>query len=267
MFATAVKAGQMSIEQLSPQTKDAVRALLAQQGYSGTKSIKRLVMQYQREDKIRAADRVQEMITAGYAPYKPQQSVYSTVLRLHLDGCESGEYPTASKTAQSVVGDKAPKLLAKSLKRFLRKALQENKEHPGMKRISALVSNSTITAAVSGTVSSCLGTLADTHKTALLFEEERKARLQEQAQQRQRMEALRAELASVREEVAQAKEDAARANARIDEAGRWKGEAVQLYRAGKSYSGIAKIVGKGKSTVNDYIRSLITAGKLEAELR
>lgn len=74
---------------------------------------------------------------------------------------------------------------------------------------------------------------------------------------RQRMDALEAELAVVRAK-------AARANTRLNEADQWKANAVELYIAGKSFAEIANKVGKGKSTVNDYIRSIIRAGKLEA---
>jgi hypothetical protein len=72
---------------------------------------------------------------------------------------------------------------------------------------------------------------------------------------RQRMDTLEAELAVVQA-------DAARANTRLDEADQWKADAVELYLVGKSYADIAETVGKGKSTVNDYIRSLISAAKL-----
>lgn len=243
MLAAAVKARQMSIEQLSPQTKEAVRMHLALQGYGGSASIQRLALQYQTEDKIRAAERMQEMIAAGYAPYRPKQSIYTATVRAHLDGCESGEYPSASRTAQSVASDKAAKLLAKIAKKCLRKALKENEQHPGLLRISNLVSNSTITAVISGTVSSCLGALTDTHKIARLIEE-----------QSRRTESLALRLA-----VAEA--DALRANARLDikDSGQdWKenARAIRAAEPNITNTGLAMRVGKSEGAIRKYRREL-----------
>jgi hypothetical protein len=106
--------------------------------------------------------------------------------------------------------------------------------------------------------------LSQTHKSTLqnatysgfaelLFSGSQSVRIQRALQKR--MDTLEAELAVVRA-------DAARANTRLDESEQWKADAVELYGAGKSYADIADIVGKGKSTVNDYIRSLISAGKV-----
>jgi hypothetical protein len=106
--------------------------------------------------------------------------------------------------------------------------------------------------------------LSPTHKSTLqnatysgfaelLFSGSQSVRSQRELQKR--MDTLEAELAVVRA-------DAARANTRLDESEQWKADAVELYGAGKSYADIADIVGKGKSTVNDYIRSLISAGKV-----
>jgi hypothetical protein len=243
MLATAVKAGQMSIEQLSPQTKEAVRSHLAQRGWSGAASVQRLALQYQREDKIRATERAQELIAAGYAPYQPKQSIYTAALRVHLDGCESGEYPTASKTAQAVASDKATKLLAKTGKKCLRQAFNENRQHPGLRRISSLVSNSTMTAAASGTVSSCLGMLADAHKIARLLEE-----------QQRNAKALEARLVL-------AEAAAARANARLDikEAGKdWK-EAARAIRAVErkiTNTALGIRVGKSEGAIRKYLNTL-----------
>ena len=74
--------------------------------------------------------------------------------------------------------------------------------------------------------------------------------------------ALQAEVHELRTHVTAVEAEAARANTRLNESEQWKADAVELYLAGKSYGDIAALVHKGKSTVNDYIRSLISAGKL-----
>lgn len=249
-----------------PRYAEIIQERLSASGHTGngTAEKRSVIMRQQRERNELAAKQAQERTSVGMLAYNPKQEIFTAVLRKHLDGCESGEYPTATKTAQAIVGDKATKLLAKTAKTRLRTAFNDNKEHPGMQRISALVSHSSITAASSGTVSSCLGALADTHKIARLINQERAERMQEQEQQRQRDAAMQAELVTVRAEAAEAKAEAARANSRLDETDRWKADAVKLYLAGKSYGSIAVSVVKGKSTVNDYIRTLISAGTLEA---
>lgn len=215
-----------------------------------------LAMRQKRERESLAAEQAKEWVAAGYEAYRPKQEVYTTIVRIHLDGCESEIYPSATKTVRDVVGEKAEKLLGRTNKKYLRKAFGDNKEHPAMQRIKSIADNSAVVAAASGTVSTCLGALANTHKVARMFEVERKDRVYEQEQQRERTNALIVELAEVRKEVIQARADAARANARLDTEEQWKSDAVNLYRAGFSFSAISKAVGKGKSTVNDYIRRL-----------
>lgn len=243
-LAAAIKANALRIDQVSsPHLREAVREHLVREGYGGSAKARNLVMQWQREDKERAQQRMRDLVAAGFTPYSPKQEVFTTVLRVHLDGCESGEYPTATKTAQAVVSDKATKLLAKTNKKRLREAFRENKEHPGMQRIEAIISNSTITAAASGTVSTCLGALVDAHKLARLIGE-----------QQQRTVALEARLAT-------AEKEAARANTRLDlkDSGHdWKeaARAVLAAEPGISNRELARRVGRDEKSIRKYLKDI-----------
>ncbi|QDZ29895.1 hypothetical protein [Noviherbaspirillum sp. UKPF54] len=246
-LAAAVKEGAISIDSVSPHFREAVRDRLAIEGYNGSAKARSLVMQWQREDKIRAKQRMQELRVAGCELYSPRPGDYTAVVRVLLDGCEDGTYPTARESAQVVAGDKAPKLVAKTSKKCMKQAYRDNEDHPGMRRIRTVADNSTLTAMASGSVSSCLGALTNSHKLA------------------RRLERIELEQAELKARVSAAEAEAARANARIDASEQWKADAVELYRAGKAYSSIAKITGKSKSTIGNHILALICAGKLETK--
>lgn len=243
MLAKVVKQGAMRIEDVSPQMQGNVRDYLAMHVYSEAGGVKRLLMQYQREDRALAAGRVQEMIAAGHVPYQPQQAVYTALLKLHLDGCESGQYPAASMTAAAIANEKASKLLAKTAKKFLRQAIRENELHPGWQRLSSIVSSSTITAAISGTVSTCLRALSDTHKIARRVGE-----------QQARIEALSRCLTD-------AQAHAQQAHVRlsiVDQGTNWK-EAARAIRAaepGISNTALAVRVGKSEGAIRKYRHEL-----------
>lgn len=214
-------------------------------GHAGNKcgEVRRIIMQGQRAQKEASAALIQELRAAGCELYSPGQGDYTAVVRVHLDGCESGEYPTATKTAQAIVGDKATKLLAKANRKRLRKAFQQNNEHPGMRRISAIADNSAVVAAASVSVSTCLGTLANSRKVARMLDE-----------QRRRTEALEAELAAVRTEAAQA-------NARLDlkdQGTDWKetARAVLAAERGVSNRELARRVGRDEKSIRKYLRDI-----------
>lgn len=73
---------------------------------------------------------------------------------------------------------------------------------------------------------------------------------------------IRQQLDEMQEELAIVKIEVARANARLDDIEQWKNDAVVLYNSGKSLRNIAEKVGKAKSTVADYLNTLIKAGTL-----
>jgi outer membrane murein-binding lipoprotein Lpp len=246
-LAAAVKTNALSIDQVSsPHLRESVREHLARQGYGGSARARGLVLQWQREDKERAQQRMRELRAAGCELYSPEQGVFTAVVRVCLDGCEDGTYPTARETAQAIAGDKAQKLLAKTSKKRMKQAYRDNKGHPAMKSICTVFDNSMLTAIASGSVSSWLGALANSHKLA------------------RRLERIEKETALARADAAAARAETVRANARIDTSEQWKADAERMYRAGKSFAAIADSTGKGKSTVNDYIRTQIRTGVLEA---
>jgi hypothetical protein len=202
-----------------------------------------VIMRQKRERNELAARQAKERTSVGMVAYSPKQEVFTTVVREHLNGCESGEYPTATKTAEAVVGDKSTKLLAKTGKKNLSQAFADNKEHPGMKRIKNLVSNSTITAASSGTVSACLGALVDAHKLARAMDE-----------QQSRTQVLEARLA-----IAEA--SAALANARLnlkDSGKDWKetARAIRAAEPGITNTALGLRVGKSEGAIRKYLKSL-----------
>jgi hypothetical protein len=202
-----------------------------------------VIMRQKRERNELAAEHAKERTSVGMLAYSPKQEVFTTVVREHLDGCESGDYPTATKTAQAVVGDKSTKLLAKTGKKNLSQAFADNKEHPGMKRIKNLVSNSTITAASSGTVSTCLGALVDAHKLARVMDE-----------QQRRTQVLETRLA-----IAEAAATLANTRLDIKDSGRdWK-EAARAIRAvepGITNTALGNRVGKSEGAIRKYLTSM-----------
>jgi hypothetical protein len=252
-FARSVQAGTESFGSIAAMMggssrgqlwADAVKDRLATWGAATPAAeLRRIIMQSRRAQRESQISTMQALIAAGCDLYQPKQEVYTAVVRVHLDCCEAGEYPTAASTALVVAGDKSPKLLAKANKQRLRKAFNENKQHPGMLRINNLVSNSTITAAVSGTVSSCLGALADTHKIACLIGE-----------QQRHTKALEARLA-----IAEAA--AARANARLDikDAGKdWKeaARAIRTVEPTITNTALGLRVGKSEAAIRKYLNSV-----------
>jgi hypothetical protein len=253
-FARSVQAGLESPTSIAiimgggtrgDQWAHAVKDRLATWGVAASPAaeIRRIIMSSQRAQREASTALMQELIAAGYTPYNPKQGDYTAVVRVHLDGCESGEYPTATKTAQAVVGDMATRLLAKTNKKRLRRAFQENKEHPGMRRISAIADNSAVVAAASASVSTCLGTLANTHKIARMMDE-----------QLRRTKALEAELAAVRAE-------ATRANARLDlqDQGKdWKEAARAVLASEPAISNreLARRVGRDEKSIRKYLKDI-----------
>lgn len=243
----SVIAGEESISNIAStfgqKYADIIQERLDARGYVGSAKARSLVMQWQREDRKRAQQRMQELVAAGCAPYSPKQEVFTAALRVHLDGCESGEYPTAWESAKAVAGDKALKLLAKPSKKRISKAIQENKEHPGMRRIRTVADHSTITAMASGSVSSCLGALANSHKLA------------------RRLERIESKAAELEARLFRAEEEAARANARLDikDLGQdWK-EAARAIRAvepGITNTALGLRVGKSEGAIRKYLNSL-----------
>lgn len=227
------------------QWADAIRDRLAVWGVAANPAaeVRRIMMKGQRAQREASSEMMRELIAAGFYPYNPKQEVYSAVVRQHLDGSESGEYPTARASAEAVAGDRAAKLLAKTTKKCLRIAIQENTDHPGMKRIHSITDKSNITAMASGSVSTCLGALANNHKAARRIECFEKKAAQ-----------LEAELVVVRAE-------AARANARLDlkDAGKdWKEAARAALAAEPELKNreLARRVGVGESTIRKYLSAI-----------
>lgn len=248
-YATSVRENRETLstiaKAISPKFANMVKERLEAQGYAVTPAAenRRRAMRHKNAlDKLRK-EQAKEWVEAGHEFYRPSQATYTAVVREHLDGCESDEYPTATKIAQAVVGDNATKLLAKPAKKNLRKAFDENKEHPGMKRIYLVADNSTMVAAASGTVSSCLSALTNSHKVARLMNE-----------QQRRTQALEARLA-----IAEA--EAARANIRLDlkDAGKdWKEKArvVLAVKPSISNRALGSECGVHESTIRKYRDSL-----------
>lgn len=253
-FARSVQTGTESLTSIAiimgggtrgDQWASAVKDRLATWGVATNPAaeIRKIIMSGQRAQREAGAALMQELIAAGYTPYDPKQRDYTALVRVHLDGCESGEYPSATKTGQAVARDMATKLLAKASKKRLRRAFQENEDHPGMRRISAIMDNSSVVAAASGSVSTCLGTLANTHKIARMMDE-----------QLRRIEVLEAELATTRGEVA-------RANARLDlkdQGTDWKeaARAILLAEPGLSNRELARRVGRNEKSIRKYLKDI-----------
>ena len=167
MQAYLVKSGHKPLEQVPEQYRADVRRQLESEGYNGSsKAVSSLLVQWKREDAATAKKRAQELSAAGCETYHPPQAMYTSAVRAHLDACEAGQYRTAKSTAQAVAGNNADKLLAKTKKKRIRIALHENKDHEGMKRINSIAGRAMQANLTSGTVSSCLGGLVDTHKLA-----------------------------------------------------------------------------------------------------
>lgn len=207
-------------------------------------AIRSIMLQDQRAQRESRIATMQELIAAGFKPYNPKQEVFTAVVRKHLDGCEDETYPSARSIATGVAGDKASNLLGKShSKKQLSKALQENKEHPAMQLIHSVCDNSALVATVSGSVSNCLGTLANNHKVARRLE-----RIEQEQERAQRSEKqLQARIASL-----EARRDLE------DEGKDWRTEASRLLTAQPSMSqrALAREVGVSQTAMRKYLLSL-----------
>lgn len=254
-FARQVQAGDESLSSVATMMgggslgqpwADAVKDRLAAWGVTASPAadVRRIVMQSKRAEQEAKAATFKELIAAGYEPYNPKQEVFTAVIRKQLDGCESGEYPKATKTAQAVVGDKSTKLLAKPAKKKLRRAFHENKEHPAMQLIHSVADNSAMVAAASGSLSNCLGTLTNSHKVA------RRLELIEQEQKRaQRI-----------EKESQARIASLEARLDLKDSGKdWKeaARAILAAQPGISNRELARRVGKSDTAIRKYLTELV----------
>jgi len=230
---------------LGPKYAEIIQERLNALGHAGNSTAEKrsVIMRQKRERNELAAEHAKERTSVGMLAYSPKQEVFTAVVREQLDGCESGEYPTATKTAQAVVGDKSTKLLAKTAKTCLRKAFDDNKEHPAMQRIHSVADNSTMVAAASGNVSNCLGALTNSHKVA------RRLELIEQEQER----ALRSE------KQLQARIASLEARRDLEDEGKdWRTEASRLLAEKPSMSqrALARAVGVSQTAMRKYLLSL-----------
>ncbi|GIZ51738.1 hypothetical protein [Noviherbaspirillum aridicola] len=240
-----VKSGHKTLAQVSEKYRACARRELEAEGYRESAKAPSLVLQWQREDRERAKQRMHELRAAGCEMYSPGQDVFTAVVREHLDGCEAGTYPTARATAEAVAGINAHKLLAKTSKKRMKQAFRDNKDHSAMKSICTVADYSTLTAVASGSVSSYLGALANSHKLARRLE-----RIESKAAE------LDAELTAVRAE-------AVRANARLglkDQGKDWKERARTILAAdpGISNRKLGERVGVHESTIRKYRTDLTT---------
>jgi hypothetical protein len=239
MYAEEIAKGKMTIRDVSESRREAVAELLK----TMRKNPRNLFMQQQREAKSMAIQHAKERAAAGMVSYRPRQEVFTTVLRTHLDGCESGEYPTAKATAEATAGPDAPRLLRNShSKRQLRTGLKQNEGHPAMKLINGIADSSTIIAMASGSVSSCLGALANSHKLAKRLE--LIEREQRRAQQREKE--LTARIASL--EVRRDLEDAGK---------NWKDEVVRLRteQPGISMRALGRAIGVSDTAIRKHLKA------------
>lgn len=70
------------------------------------------------------------------------------------------------------------------------------------------------------------------------------------------------EIEELREMIARLKADVAKMHARVDDSEYWKVKTKEMHVEGMSCGKIAERLGKAKSTINDYIRTLVKAGIL-----
>lgn len=244
-LAASVKAGKESLNSIassmSEQWAKDVQEHLAKQGYTSTAEAKRIMMQYQREERDRRKELFQNLKAAGANMYNPSQQCFTDSVREHLDGCEARVYPSARSTASVVAGENATKLLGKSNKKKLHIALQENEQHPGMRRVHSVAERSAVIAATTGSVSCCLGALASHHKVAVrLYELEL-----DNAAKQQENATIKARLASL-----EARRD-------IENQGKnWKTAALSIRAAEPNISNraLAARVGVSETTIRKYIK-------------
>lgn len=250
LYAEEITKGKMTLRDVSESRREAVAELLK----TMRKNPRTLYMQQQREAKSMSIQHAKERAAAGMVSYRPRQEVFTAVLRTHLDGCESGEYPTAKATAEATVGEDAPRLLRKShCKRQLRTGLKQNEGHPAMKLINGIADSSTIIAMASGSVSSCLGALANSHKLA--------KKLEQLAEGQRRLER---ELAEVREQSRRRAKDhgtriaSLEVRRNLEDAGKnWKDEVARLRKAqpGISMRALGRAVGVSDTAIRKHLKA------------
>ncbi|WP_432239198.1 hypothetical protein [Herbaspirillum robiniae] len=239
-YAQEITSGKITLRDVPAGRQEAVAELLK----TMRKNPRTLFMEQHREAKRMAIQHAKERAAAGMVSYRPRQEIFTAVLRTHLDGCESGEYPTAKATAEATVGTDAPRLLRNGhSKRQLRTGLKKNEGHPAMKLINGIADSSTITALVSGSVSSCLGALANSHKLAKRLE--RIEREQYRAQQREKE--LTARITSL-----EARRD-------LEDAGKnWKDEVARLRKEQPSISmrALGRAVGVSDTAIRKHLSAI-----------
>lgn len=243
-YAQEVSAGRMALQDVSAARREAVAELLK----ATRQNPRNLFMQQQREAKSMAAQHAKERAAAGMVAFRAPQEVFTAVIRTHLDGCESGEYPTAKATAEATVGTDATRLLRKGhSKRQLRTALEQNEGHPGMKRINSIADSSAITATVSGSVSTCLGALANSHKLAKHLEQLNQRIEQEQRRAQRREKELSARIASL-----EARRDLE------DDGKNWKDEVSRLMKEqpGISMRAMGRAVGVSDTAIRKHLKAV-----------
>lgn len=229
IYAEAVKRlkSEPSFENMTPQQFHAKQEAERREFYSKRTAQGNKAQRVSQQDHNYIVDRIFDSVHAGTKPaVRPMLEAYGK------------EHNRASEWAKRAAVQTHSKKIAKTL--------AAKKDHPVLQDLKE-------GHMLSQTHKSTLQNATYSGLAELLFSGSQTVRSQRDL--RQRMDALEAELAVVRA-------DAARANTRLDEADQWKADAVKLYLAEKSFAEIADRVGKGKSTVNDYIRSLISAGKL-----
>lgn len=250
MQAYLVKSGRKPLEQVPDQYRADVQRQLESEGYSrSSKAASSLLMQWKREDAATAKKRMQELRAAGCEPYHPPQATYTSAVRVHLDACEAREYRTASSTAHEVAGDNGDKLLSKAKKKRIRIALHENKDHEGMKRINSIAGRAIQANLTSGTVSSCLGGLVDTHKLARRLDaleagkDEDRARIAALVSREKEQDARIASLETRHE---------------LEDAGKcWRDEArrIRTEEPSISNSALARCVGVSEGSIRKYLNA------------
>src|SRR4051812_22093711 len=87
-YAAEIGRGKMRWEDLSPEVREQVRKHAKGNG-------KAVFLRQDRERKDMQRKQAKEWAEAGLETYQPRQEVYTAAVRVHLDGCESGDYPAA----------------------------------------------------------------------------------------------------------------------------------------------------------------------------
>lgn len=229
----------MRIQNVSADIREQVHEFM-------TKNGRALHLTQQNELRNLQRAHAQQRSDAGFKAYRPAPKTFSEALRIHLDGCESGAYPTAIKTAEAVGRENAKKLLGKQNPKRVRQALKDNRNHPGMRRILMVTGRSSTAAMVAGKLSSFLGAIAAAHKLACHIES-----LENNQQQ------ARAERTLDREELQRLRERVLALETRHaleDDGKHWRAVARQIIEAEPEISKreLARRVGVAEGTVRKY---------------